>query len=93
MVKHFENLPGNCFVKHINLKPKGITIKPELLKAYGFQSQQATILLFTQGEIIITSVHEQVAIINGIEELQFRQDEKKVDFTAAITELLKAVTL
>ena len=84
MTKHFENLPGNCFVKHIKSKPKGITLNAELLKVYGFQSKQATSILFTQGQIIITNIPEQVAIHKGIEELQFRQDELKTDFSGAI---------
>lgn len=103
MADYYSNLPGGCFVNDFAISCEKITsakatveesvagkitLNPELATAFGFSQEQPATLLVTQGQIIITTDANKRNILKAIQELQFRQDETKQDFTAALNCLL-----
>ena len=84
MATEHDKLPGGCFVKHIASNRKGINLKPRLIAQFGFKPDQPISLLLTQGRIIITTDPRERSILKGIQELQFRQDEMKEDFSESV---------
>lgn len=84
MADHYKNLPGECFVNHLDISPKGIHLNANLLDTFGFTSQQTATMLVSKGHIIITADPQKGNAITAIEELQIRQDETQQDFSSAI---------
>lgn len=74
-------------VQHFQVTANGIQLMPEWLESFGFnKGSQSTMLVMPEYLVITThpKLRQQLA---GLQELQYRQDELKADFSFAIERL------
>lgn len=78
-------------VKQINVDNDGLLLKKHWLAEYNFMESTEASLLLLPGYLVVTNHPGKQKFIKAIEELQFRQDELKEDFSGAIISLAKQV--
>ncbi len=87
--------PGDPFdslnIEHFEVSDKGITLESSWLTAFNFNVGSKVSCLLRPGYLVITNQSAKLQTLNGIEELQFRQDESKRDFSMSIAQLAQSV--
>lgn len=83
---------SSCFVKNLRISSTGLKLKSQWLAAYDFvQGGEASMLVLPQYLVVTTQpkLRQQLA---GLQELQYRQDELKEDYSFAIERLANDFT-
>ena len=92
MANDYCNRRQDCFVKNLTISSTGLSLKSKWLTPYNFiEGGEASMLVLPEYLVVTThpALRQQLA---AIQELQFRQDELKQDFSFAIQHLAHGVS-
>lgn len=78
-------------VKEVTVETDGLTLKKHWLQEFNFMENSEASLLMLPGYLVLTNHPGKQRLIKAIEELQFRQDELKEDFSNAIIHLAQNI--
>ncbi len=78
-------------IEHIEVSNEGIHIKLPLLESFNMDVGSKVRCLLQKGYLVITNLPHKIKTLDAIEELQYRQDETKRDFTLPIAQLAQQV--
>lgn len=78
-------------VSQVSVGSEGVVLEKESLQEFNFLSGTQASVLMMPGFVVITNHPGKENILKAIEELQYRQDELKQDFSQAIINLAKSV--
>ncbi len=78
-------------VKQVKIDNDGLSLKSHWLDEFNFVRDSESSLLMLPGFLIMTNHPGKQRLIKAIEELQYRQDELKQDFSQAIIHLAQSI--
>lgn len=78
-------------IESANIVESGIDIDAATLKQFNLGADSEATMLMMPGLLIMTNHPKKQEIMRAIEELQYRQDELKVDFSRAILALIRSM--
>lgn len=86
------NNPFNCLnVEHLKVSEDGIIIESSWLESFNFEPDTTARCLIRPGYLVITNLPDKLRIFDGLEELLYRQDEIKQDYSLPIAQLAQQV--
>ena len=71
----------------------GVTVAADVLSQFNLNADARPTMLIMPGALLMTNHPQKQEILRAIEELQYRQDELKVDFSRAILALVSKLQL
>ena len=78
-------------VQKVEISGGGIALNEDCMQEFNFMEGAEASVMIMPGFMVVTNHPGKEKVIKAIEELQYRQDELKVDFSQAIIELVKSV--
>lgn len=80
-------------VDSANISDAGVTVAADVLSQFNLTADTRPTMLVMPGVLLMTNHLQKQEILRAIEELQYRQDELKVDFSRAILALVSKLQL
>lgn len=77
----------DCFVKDFRIKENGMCLKSKWITPFGFTQNTHVSMLVLPEYLVLTAQSNLRQQMMAIQELQFRHDELKQDFSQAIMSL------
>ena len=89
------NPPDNLFnrmnVEHLKVSEEGIIVHSSWLESFNFEPESTARCFIRPGYLVITNLPDKLQTLDGLEELLYRQDETKQDYSLPVAQLARFV--
>ena len=78
-------------VEHLAVSDGNIVIESSWLESFNFAPDSTARCLIRPGYLVITNLPDKLKTLDGLEEMLYRQDETKQDYSLPIAQLARCV--